>query len=236
LFALLPDEDGLDGKCTVAGLGSSIRAGFTKLDTTNQKVKVEIVGNSGYAVLQISGANPGTIWEINRKVSPDIYIDSSCPLQLDSSSPAESGKEYTITGDSPPKTQFLKKGNYLIYLVFTDLTNLDQLRSKVSGTALSPNGGVPGVGDLDFVKSCQTGTDTCTELFGNETNCGSSGAELGAGVRCPTNNVLGVCREPEDGGYRFTIAYNSFPGGETAADSACTVGLGGTWSTGYSTP
>lgn len=239
LVSLLAKEDLSQGICTVRGIGSSIRAGFTQAKVEEQSIYFLSTGNTHYAVVGIQDANPGTELNLNFPIQFDLYKSSECPLDLDRVELAQSKKDYIHVKTTDTKITFLKKGSYMGYIQIPKNSFPSATPTMyLSGT---PTGGsqqqVPGVGSLTFTKACNnTNLNLCTELFGSESNCDSGESELPNQDRCSTANVLGVCRRPiGETGYRFTIFYNQGGNSHEQATILCQA-AGGFYFQGYSDP
>lgn len=236
LFALLPSESGADGLCTVSGLGSQVKAGFTSASTTEQPVLFRELRETSYSVVQVSNANVGTVLEISAKLDPDVYPASSCPLDLDRMEVSESGTDFLMAQEtSKTKITFLKQGSYLVYSQVQN-RNLEQIiTALLSGTPPTASGGSTGtVGDLTFNKSCNnTGTKICTNLYGTEKTC-QSGETEGSSI-CSKDNAFGICRISSTGAYKFIVFYNGGSWNSLTAPAACST-QSGSFSTGYSDP
>ncbi|MCC5814950.1 MAG: hypothetical protein JJT78_09355 [Leptospira sp.] len=235
LFALLPKESGDDGLCTVSGLGSQVRAGFTVSGTEEQPVRFQEIRETSYAVVLVKGANVGTVLEISSNINPDIYATDSCPIETDRTQAAESGKDYTLQAGATTNISFLKRGSYAAYFQIRDRDQSQAITTKISGTpTTAPGSSSSGVGNLTFNKSCTNdGLKTCTNLYGNVTTC--DGGETEGAEICSKDNVFGVCRVPSTGGYKFISLYTSGWSDTTLATGACTA-QSGTFSAGYSEP
>lgn len=232
MLALLPLETGSDGKCTVSGLGSQIRAGFTNATTTSQAVNFQEIQGTSYSVIKVADANIGTVLEISANINPDIYSSSSCPLNVQTAEYMEKGKGYSLESGSTSKISFLKKGTYLVYFQIQNRDLSISINTILSGTATT-SAPVEGVGSLSFNKSCKNdGIKLCTNLYGTETTC-QSGEVEDSGL-CTTTNVFGICRKPVTGGYRFYSFYNG--GWNTDTAKLLCTSYGGSYSSGYTAP
>lgn len=237
LFSVLPKESGDDGICTVTGLGSQIRSGFTDATTQEQTIRFQDIRETSYAVVRVSNANIGTVLELTNMGDPDLYPTGSCPLPLDTVEPASSGSQFASTRDGDTtKITFLRSGSYMTYSQLPNRNPALEYKAKLSGTPQSQgSGSSSAVGDLTFNQSCKNdGLGLCTNIYGTEKTCGDGETETSE--KCSAENVFGVCRIPKtDEGYRFTVFYNNGTWNELTAQAGCTA-QSGTFSSGYSEP
>lgn len=233
MLALLPLENGSDGKCTVSGLGSQIRAGFTNATTTSQTVNFQEIQGTSYSVIKVADANIGTALEVSVNINPDIYSSSSCPLNVQTAEYLEKGKGYSLDAGSTSKITFLKKGTYLVYFQIQNRDQSTPIHVILSGTPTT-SAPVEGVGSLTFNKSCKnTSIKICTNLYGTESTC-KSGEVEDTGL-CTTTDVFGICRKPVTGGYQFYLFYNDGWNSHDTAKLVCSS-YSGSYSTGYTAP
>ncbi|WCL47884.1 hypothetical protein [Leptospira sp. GIMC2001] len=234
VFALLPQESGDDGLCTVTGLNSQFKAGFTRASTETQNVALARINTTRYGVILVKNANIGTVLEITASIDPDIYTSSTCPLNVQTDTAATANTEYTQTNTSGTTITFIKSGSYLVYFYLLNQSDDSaSFTAVLSGTPVSTDGASTGAtDDLTFNKSC-TSSGACSEIYGTETDCLSG--ETDDTEKCSTDDVLGTCKQPKTDGYRLSLFYNSFVGGSTIATAVCS-GLSGTYVSGYSAP
>ncbi|MDF3820560.1 hypothetical protein P3G55_11650 [Leptospira sp. 96542] len=229
---LLPKETGESG-CTVAGLGTQLKAGYTGITTSSQTVKFEQVGTTHYAVNQLTGAQIGTRIVYSRFVKPTLFISTSCPLDMTTASVAKEGTEYTKS-DSPTTITFTKAGSYLVYLYQTESPITDPLTVLTDGTPVKTdsdsdltdilNGGT----SKTFKFACDgVTTDLCQNYYGSLTSCLSGGNYQTA--KCTEDGtVVGSCKVSQSSIGHIISVFYSGSYNTTTATAYCS-GISGTY-------
>ncbi|TGL21615.1 hypothetical protein EHQ47_10020 [Leptospira bourretii] len=229
---LLAKESGANG-CTVAGLGTQIKAGYTGITTTSQSVSFALAGDTYYAVMQIAGAQIGTRVVLSRYAKVSVYVSTSCPLDLSSATLAKEGTEYSKVDSPATVITFTKAGSYLIYLYQKESGTANPLTVLTDGTPVQTisdsdlsdllNGG----STKTFKFACDLGSGVCQNYYGYLTSC-LSGTKQSA--KCTETSVVGSCKVTQSGvGYIIGVytAPKTGGGGGTAA-THCS-GLSGTY-------
>lgn len=229
---LLAKETGADG-CTVAGLGTQIKAGYTGITTTSQSVTFSLAGDTYYAVMQIAGAQIGTRVVLSRYAKVATYVSTSCPLDLSTAVLAKEGTEYSKVDSPATVISFTKAGSYLIYLYQKESASSNPLTVLTDGTAVQTisdsdlsdllNGG----STKTFKFACELGTGVCQNYYGYLTSCLSGTKQTS---KCAETSVLGSCKVTQSS-VGFIISVYTAPltggGGGTAA-THCS-GISGTY-------
>ncbi|WP_242935148.1 hypothetical protein [Leptospira kobayashii] len=202
---LLANESGVTG-CTIAGIGNQIKAGYTGITTTSGKVQFKLVGDTYYAVMQITGAQIATNVVFNQDINMSVYSSSSCPLKLDTDPLTKDGTEYTRTVSNGATTfAFLKAGSYLFYLYQKQNPDNAPLTVITTGTPVqSLSGGsltdlLNGNSSTTFKFACDNpSTGICQNYYGSFTDCLSGGTKQTA--KCTEDaTVVGSCKLKQSG-------------------------------------
>ncbi|WP_232227716.1 hypothetical protein [Leptospira wolbachii] len=229
---LLAKESGTNG-CTVAGLGTQIKAGYTGITTTSKNVSFALAGDTHYAVMQIAGAQIGTRVVLSRYAKLTVYVSSSCPLDLSSAILAKDGTEYTKVDSPATVINFTKSGSYLIYLYQKEDPSSHPLTVLTDGTPVQAisdsdltdilNGG----STKTFKFACDLGSGVCQNYYGYLTSCLSGTKQT---AKCTETGAVGSCKVTQSS-VGFIISVYTAPltggGGGTAA-THCT-GVSGTY-------
>ncbi|TGL57372.1 hypothetical protein EHQ58_13850 [Leptospira ognonensis] len=229
--SLLAAETGADG-CTIAGISNQIKAGYTNVSTTSQSVQTRQVQDTFYAIVQVKGAQIGTTVIFNQAVSPNIYVSTSCPLNLDSDALAVVGTAYSIsTVGSTTTISFLQASSYLIYMYSRTNYQTAGLTVITAGTALSTVSDsaltdlLNGSSSTTFKFSCDNSSSTgiCQNYYGAFTDCLSGGTKQT--TKCTETNVLGSCKYTSSSiGTIVTVYTSPIITSSTSAQSLCTSG------------
>lgn len=233
---LLPKETGENG-CTVAGLGGQLKAGYTGITTTAKTVVFEKQNDTYFGVQQLAGAQIGTRIVYSKVLKPDVYISSSCPLDLDTATKAMEGEYYTSSTETGTVLTFIKAGSFLVYLNQKEDPTTSPFTVLTDGTA------VQSISDSDLADilngnstktykfSCDdiTANDRCQNYYGSFTSCLSGGTKQN--TLCDsdgTPTIIGSCKLTQSGiGTIVTVLYD--PGyNSTTAEAYCT-GVSGTY-------
>ncbi|TGL74108.1 hypothetical protein EHQ62_03880 [Leptospira jelokensis] len=218
----LAKETGENG-CTVAGLGSQLKAGYTGITTSSQSVSFLLAGDTYYAVMQIKGAQIGTRVVLSRYAKVAVYTSSSCPLELNIAPLAKEGTEYTKTDSTQTIIRFTKSGSYLLYLYQKESGSANPLSVLTDGTAVQTvsdsdltdllNGG----STKTFKFACDVGGGVCQNYYGYLTSCLSGTKQT---AKCTETGVVGSCKVTQSS-VGFIISVYTAPltggGGGTAA-------------------
>lgn len=196
---LLAKESGSDG-CTVVGIGNQIKAGYTPVTTTPSFVRGVVFQDTYYSVIQIKGALPATNIVFNQDIKPNIYLSTSCPLNLDSDVLAKEGTDYTRTVIGITTTiGFLKAGSYLLYYLNRANIEASGLTVITTGTAVSSTSDdsltalLNGTSATTFKFACNTSsTGICQNFFGLFIDCLSGGTKQTA--KCTETGAVGSCK------------------------------------------
>lgn len=229
---LLAKESGENG-CTVAGLGTQIKAGYTGITTTAKTVSFSLSGDTHYAVLQIAGAQIATRVVLSRYAKVTVYVSSSCPLDLSSAVLANEGTEYTKVDSPATIINFTKSGSYLIYLYQKEDPTTNPLTVLTDGTPVQAisdsdltdilNGG----STKTFKFACNLGSGVCQNYYGFLTSCLSGTKQTS---KCTETSAVGSCKVTQSS-VGFIISVYTAPltgGGGGTASTHCT-GLSGTY-------
>ncbi len=233
---LLPKESGENG-CTVAGLGGQLKAGYTGITTSAKPVKFEKQNDTWYGVQQLAGAQIGTKIEYSKVLKPDLYVSTSCPLDLNLDTNAKEGEYYTKLDSKGTTLTFTKAGSFLVYLnqkedpassPFTVLTSGTPVQS-ISDSDLTDI--LNGNSSKTFKFSCDdiTTNGRCQNYFGSFTSCLSGGTKQTS--KCDedgTPAIIGSCKLTQSGiGTIVTILYGPTYN-STTAQTYCS-GVSGTY-------
>ncbi len=202
--ALFPKETGADG-CTVYGLSTQVKAGYTGITTSSQSVNYRLSGQTYYAVLQIAGAQIGTNVVLNRDLKPNIYNSSSCPLDLDAAPLTKEGTEYTRTVADTTTISFLKSGSYLLYLYQQPDPNTTPTTVLTTGTPVQAISGdsltdiLNGGSTTTFKFACDgVATGVCQNYYGSFSSCLFGGTKQ-SGKCTEDGTVVGSCKIAQSG-------------------------------------
>lgn len=236
--SLLARESGADG-CTVAGISNQLKAGYTNVSTTSQVVNTRLVGDTYYAIVQVKGAQIATNIVFNQVLSPNVYLSSSCPLNLDSDTRAITGTEYNLTVVGSTTTiSFLKSGSYLLYLYSKSNYQTDGLTVIATGTALQSVSdstltdllnGTSSTSTFKFACDNSSSTGICQNYYGLFSDCLSGGTKQTS--KCTETNVVGSCKLTTSSVGTIVSVYTSpIIANTSAAQALCTSGTyqGGT--------
>ncbi|WP_425270017.1 hypothetical protein [Leptospira congkakensis] len=228
---LLAKESGADG-CTVAGLGTQIKAGYTGITTTSQSVSLSLAGDTYYGVMQIAGAQIGTRVVLSRYAKLSVYVSTSCPLDLSVAVLAKEGTEYTKVDSPATVITFSKAGSYLIYLYQKESASANPLTVLTDGTP------VQNVSDSDlsdllnggsiktFKFACAVGGGVCQNYYGYLTSC-LTGTKQAS--KCTETSVVGSCKVTQSSvGYIISVYTAPLTGGAGTAAAHCS-GISGTY-------
>ncbi len=230
--SLLARESGADG-CTVAGISNQLKAGYTNVSTTSQVVNTRLVGDTYYAIVQVKGAQIATNIVFNQVLSPNVYLSSSCPLNLDSDTRAITGTEYNLTVVGSTTTiSFLKSGSYLLYLYSKSNYQTDGLTVIASGTALQSVSdstltdllnGTSSTSTFKFACDNSSSTGICQNYYGLFSDCLSGGTKQTS--KCTETNVVGSCKLTTSSVGTIVSVYTSpIIANTSAAQALCTSG------------
>ncbi|MCZ8158089.1 MAG: hypothetical protein O9264_18360 [Leptospira sp.] len=230
--SLLARESGADG-CTVAGISNQLKAGYTNVSTTSQVVNTRLVGDTYYAIVQVKGAQIATNIVFNQVLSPNVYLSSSCPLNLDSDTRAITGTEYNLTVVGSTTTiSFLKSGSYLLYLYSKSNYQTDGLTVIATGTALQSVSdstltdllnGTSSTSTFKFACDNSSSTGICQNYYGLFSDCLSGGTKQTS--KCTETNVVGSCKLTTSSVGTIVSVYTSpIIANTSAAQALCTSG------------
>lgn len=229
--SLLAAETGADG-CTIAGISNQIKAGYTNVSTSSQTVQTRQIQDTFYAIVQVKGAQIGTTVIFNQAVSPNIYVSTSCPLNLDSDTLAVAGTAYSIsTVGSTTTISFLQASSYLIYMYSRTNYQTAGLTVIAAGTALSTVSDstltslLNGSSTTTYKFSCDNSSSTgiCQNYYGLFTDCLSGGTKQTS--KCTETNVLGSCKYTSSSiGTIITVYTSPNITSSSSAQSLCTSG------------
>ncbi|MBM9545694.1 hypothetical protein JWG40_01585 [Leptospira sp. 201903074] len=228
---LLAKESGADG-CTVAGLGTQIKAGYTGITTTSKSVSFSLAGDTYYAVMQIAGAQIGTRVVLSRYAKVSLYVSTSCPLDLSSAVLAKDGTEYSKVDSPATVITFSKAGSYLIYLYQKESAVVNPLTVLTDGTPVQTvsdsdlsdllNGG----STKTFKFACELGSGVCQNYYGYLTSCLSGTKQTS---KCTETSVVGSCKVTQASvGYIISVYTAPMTGGAGTAAVHCS-GISGTY-------
>lgn len=229
---LLAKESG-DNGCTVAGLGSQLKAGYTAITTTSKPVSFALAGDTYYAVMQIKGAQIGTRVVLSRVAKVAVYTSSSCPLELNVAPLAKEGTEYTKTESSQTILTFIKSGSYLIYLYQKESASDNPLSVLTDGTPVQTvsdsdlsdilNGG----STKTFKFACLVGGGVCQNYYGNLTSCFSGTKQAS---KCTETGVVGSCKVTQSSvGFIISVYTAPLTGGGAGTAAAHCSSISGTY-------
>ncbi len=229
--SLLGAESGADG-CTVAGISNQIKAGYTNVTTTSTIVNTRQVQDTYYSVVQVKGAQIGTNVVFNQAISPNVYVSSTCPLNLDSDRKAVAGEDANVTIiGSTTTVSFIKASSYLIYFYSKTNYQTSGLTVIATGTALSTDsdstltGILNGTSTSTYKFSCNDSSSTgiCQNYYGLFTDCLSGGTKQSS--KCSETNVVGSCKTTSSGIGTIITVYTSPKIADSAtAQTKCTSG------------
>jgi len=229
---LLAKESGTNG-CTVAGLGTQIKAGYTGITTTAKSVSFGLSGDTHYAVMQIAGAQIGTRVVLSRYAKLTVYVSSSCPLDLSSAILAKDGTEYTKVESPETIINFTKSGSYLIYLYQKEDPSSYPLTVLTDGTPVQVisdsdltdilNGG----STKTFKFACDLGSGVCQNYYGYLTSCLSGTKQT---AKCTETGAVGSCKVTQSGvGYIISVYTAPLTGGGGGTAATHCTGVSGTY-------
>ncbi|MCW7470659.1 hypothetical protein ND863_13975 [Leptospira kanakyensis] len=228
---VLAKETGADG-CTVAGLGTQIKAGYTGITTTSQSVSFALAGDTYYAVMQITGAQIGTRVVLSRYAKLSVYVSTSCPLDLSAAVLAKEGTEYSKADSPATVITFTKAGSYLFYLYQKESASVNPLTVLTDGTPVQTisdsdlsdllNGG----STKTFKFACAVGGGVCQNYYGYLTSCLSGTKQTS---KCTETSVVGSCKVTQSSvGYIISVYTAPLTGGAGTAATHCS-GISGTY-------
>ncbi|TGK87150.1 hypothetical protein EHQ24_03915 [Leptospira noumeaensis] len=228
---VLAKETGADG-CTVAGLGTQIKAGYTGITTSSQSVSFALAGDTYYAVMQIAGAQIGTRVVLSRYAKLSVYVSTSCPLDLSSAVLAKDGTEFSKVDSPATVLTFTKAGSYLIYLYQKESAEANPLTVLTDGTPVQTisdsdlsdllNGG----STKTFKFACAVGGGVCQNYYGYLTSCLSGTKQT---PKCTETSVVGSCKVTQSSvGYIISVYTAPLTGGAGTAATHCS-GISGTY-------
>ncbi|PJZ45722.1 hypothetical protein [Leptospira brenneri] len=228
----LAKESGADG-CTVAGLGTQIKAGYTGITTTSQSVSFSLAGDTYYAVMQIAGAQIGTRVVLSRYAKLSVYVSTSCPLDLSSAVLAKDGTEYSKVDSPATVITFTKAGSYLLYLYQKESGSVNPLTVLTDGTP------VQNISDSDltdllnggsiktFKFACAVGGGVCQNYYGYLTSCLSGTKQTS---KCTETSVVGSCKVTQASvGYIISVYTAPLTGGGAGTAATHCSGISGTF-------
>lgn len=228
----LAKETGENG-CTVAGLGSQLKAGYTGITTTSQSVSFLLAGDTYYAVMQIKGAQIGTRVVLSRYAKVAVYTSSSCPLELNIAPLAKEGTEYTKTDSPQTIISFTKSGSYLLYLYQKESGTANPVTVLTDGTAVQTvsdsdlsdllNGG----STKTFKFACAVGGGVCQNYYGYLTSCLSGTKQT---AKCTETSVVGSCKVTQSSvGYIISVYTAPLTGGGGGTAATHCSGISGSY-------
>ncbi|MBL0955152.1 MAG: hypothetical protein IBJ01_10340 [Leptospira sp.] len=220
----LAKESGASG-CTVAGLGSQLKAGYTGITTSSQSVSFLLAGDTYYAVMQIKGAQIGTRVVLSRVTKVAVYSSTSCPLELNVAPLAKEGTEYTKTDSTQTIISFTKSGSYLLYVYQKESGTANPLSVLTDGTAVQTvsdsdltdllNGG----STKTYKFACAIGGGVCQNYYGYLTSCLSGTKQT---AKCTETGVVGSCKVTQSSvGYIISVYTAPLTGGAGTAAAHC---------------
>ncbi|TGK48211.1 hypothetical protein [Leptospira bouyouniensis] len=228
----LAKESGESG-CTVAGLGSQLKAGYTGITTTSQAVSFLLAGDTYYAVMQIKGAQIGTRVVLSRLTKVAVYTSTSCPLELNIAPLAKEGTEYTKTDGSQTIINFTKAGSYLLYVYQKESGTANPLSVLTDGTAVQTvsdsdladllNGG----STKTYKFACAIGGGVCQNYYGYLTSCLSGTKQT---AKCTETSVVGSCKVTQSSvGYIISVYTAPLTGGGGGTAATHCSGISGSY-------
>ena len=228
----LAKETGENG-CTVAGLGSQLKAGYTGITTSSQSVSFLPAGDTYYAVMQIKGAQIATRVVLSRVAKVAVYTSTSCPLELNIAPLAKEGTEYTKTDSGQTIISFTKAGSYLLYVHQKESGTSNPLSVLTDGTAVQTvsdsdlsdllNGG----STKTFKFACVVGGGVCQNYYGYLTSCLSGTKQT---AKCTETSVVGSCKVTQSSvGYIISVYTAPLTGGGAGTAAAHCSGISGSY-------
>ena len=252
--------------CTISSIGTSINAGFTDATSTAQPVLTNQSNAQYFGVVRVQGALLNTVanFEGATITNPEVYLLSTCPLNLDGATPTVRGTNYNyITTATGFNLIFLRSGTYMI--VINSRTPLNNFTVKLSGTVNVPASSST-TGNLSALTSetaatnttpssnvslgsCYVGTapsfTSCVQVYAVTATTLSCSFLTGTvqsfpGTACSGNNppiltLVGTCLVSKSNGYRQYFYYSGSNVTQTQLQSSCT-GAGFTFNANTQTP